>query len=99
MLVLANDWAGQDHDLSAVLSGDFSQRRLRYERESKAGPDFRRQVDDDLGPVLRNIKNAAIVYDYLTFKRDLRPLMTTPSYSALQLCLRQGSIHPTTLTP
>jgi len=23
MLVLANDWAGQDHDLSAVLSGDF----------------------------------------------------------------------------
>jgi hypothetical protein len=23
MLVLANDWAGQDHDLSALLSGDF----------------------------------------------------------------------------
>ena len=57
---------------------------VRYERESKAGPDFGRHVYDDFRPILRNIKYAAIVHGCFAFKRDPRPLMTMPAYSALQ---------------
>jgi hypothetical protein len=56
---------------------------MRYKRKSKAGPDFGGHVDDDLRPVLRNVKNAAIVYGCVTFKRDPRPLMTTLARFAL----------------
>jgi len=57
---------------------------MRYKRKCKAGSYFGRYVDDDLRTILRNVKNAAIVYGYFTFKRDPRPLMTTPACFALQ---------------
>src|SRR5712664_2615652 len=72
---------------------------MRYKRKSKAGPDFGCHVGDDLRPVLRNVKNATIMYGYVTFKRDPGPLMTTPACFALQPWLRQRSIHATTLMP
>jgi hypothetical protein len=70
---------------------------MRYKRKSKAGPDFGCHVGDDLRPVLRNVKHAAIMYGYVSFRRDPGPLMTTPACFALQSWLRQRSIHPTTV--
>jgi hypothetical protein len=57
---------------------------MRHKRKSKAGPDFGGHVGDDLRPVLRNVKNAAIMYGYITFKCAPGPQMTTPACFALK---------------
>jgi hypothetical protein len=60
-------------------------RMVRHERKSKAGSDFGRPVDDDLRPVFRNVKDAALMHGCLTVKRDPRPLMAAPTHLACWL--------------
>jgi hypothetical protein len=89
-----------DAERSSAAPDDLALSRMaRHERKSKAGPDFGYQVDDDLRPVLRNVKDAARVHGCLTVKRDPRPLMAAHAHLALQLWPREGSIHPKHLAP
>jgi hypothetical protein len=67
---------------------------VRHECQSEAGPNFGPYVDDYLRPVLRNVKDAALVHGCLTTKRDPHPLMAAPAYLPLQFWLRQGAKHP-----
>jgi len=42
---------------------------VRDKRKSNPDPDFGCHVGDDLRPVLRNVKNTAIMNGYVTFNR------------------------------